>query len=91
MPNPELWEAALDNDAAGVRRCLDRGDEVDGKGSLFNMTPLIAAARHKDPTMLKEARDDLGRTPLDWARMRDSVDCVRVLTEHGAREANTHR
>lgn len=89
---PELWEAACGNDVAGVRQCLARGDEVDGRG-LYNSTPLMWAAWHKDLTLLllllhhgadMEARDQDGQTALHHAARDDRVNCVRVLTALGA-------
>ena len=90
---PELWEAACGNDVARVRRCLARGDEVDGRDGEYNMTPLMWAAIHKDPTVLllllhhgadMEACDVSGQTALHWAAWDDNVNCVRVLTALGA-------
>ena len=89
----ELWEAVWKNDVACVRRCLARGDEVDGRGGVNNMTPLMWAAQHKDPTVLllllhhgadMEACDDIGETALYQAARHDRVNCVRVLTALGA-------
>ena len=93
MPGPELWEAATGNDVAGVRRCLARGDEVDGRGGSNNSTPLMEATRRTDPTVLLmllcdganlEARDADSETALFLAAINDNVNCARVLTSLGA-------
>ena len=92
VSGPELWEAACANNVAFVRRCLARGDEVDGRGGWVNSTPLMWAAKHKDLTVLllllhhgadMEARDERGWTALHWAALHDRVNCVRVLTALG--------
>ena len=92
MDDPELYEAACEDDVVGVRRFLTRGDEVDGRERKYNNTPLMMAAQHTDPTVLllllhhgadMQAGDKGGTTALHQAAWHDRGDCVRVLTALG--------
>lgn len=89
----ELWDAVYDVDVADVRRCLDRGDNVDCRGGDNDSTALMKAARIADPTLLLlllhhgadlTARDARDQTALHWAALDGSDDSARVLIALGA-------
>ncbi len=92
---PTLGFAASSGEVETVRLLLSRGADADASGSR-GWTPLMMAAASARPNpavieMLLEngadvhARDDVGRTALDWALMQGETPVVRLLREAGAK------
>ena len=87
--------AALHGDLEAMRVLLDHGANAKQKGSR-NLTPLMmaAAAERPDTATLQlllehgaeiDARDDQGRTALDWALLKGDTEGSMFLREKGAR------
>jgi ankyrin repeat protein len=92
IPVLQFGIAAGDKDF--VRTLLERGASPNGKSS-WDVTALMTAvnAPRPDPAMVRllmenganvNARDNKGRTVLDWAMMQGETDIARLLREAGA-------
>jgi hypothetical protein len=92
---PTLGLAASSGEVETVRLLLSRGADARTGGSR-GWTPLMMAAASARPNpavtaLLLEngadlnARDDVGRTALDWALMQGETPVVRQLREAGAK------
>lgn len=90
---PALAMAATHGNLAQVRELLARGADPNRKGSR-GLTPLMAAAvmEFQDPAVIEallskgadvDARDELGRTALDWALLQGDTEVVRKLRAAG--------
>ncbi len=93
---PPLAAAAYFGHLNIVRLLLERGADPNLKGSR-GLTPLMAAAasENRDPAVVQallekkagiNARDDEGRTALDWALLLGDSAIVRHLRQAGGRE-----
>jgi ankyrin repeat protein len=97
-PNPRgrfplLALAAFQGHVDTVRLLTERGGHLDAKGQ-HDVTPLMmaAAATRPDPTIVRlliekgadpGARDEAGRTALDWALLQGDTPVARLLREAG--------
>ena len=92
---PSLGLAASSGEVESVRLLLSRGADASAGGS-HGWTPLMMAAASARPNpavveLLLEhgadlhARDDVGRTALDWALMQGETPVVRQLRQAGAK------
>jgi len=98
-PNPRgrfplVGTAAFQGHLDTVRLLIDRGANLQTTGQ-HAVTPLMmaAAAPRPDPAIVElliergadlEARDEAGRTALDWAMLHGETPAVRVLRNAGA-------
>jgi ankyrin repeat protein len=91
---PLLGYAAMVTDAITVAKLLDRGADPNSPSSR-GATPLMmaAASDHPDPAIVRmllergarvDARDDEGRTALDWALMQGETDVAGLLRQTGS-------
>jgi ankyrin repeat protein len=78
---------------AQMSALIDRGANVNAKGAR-GLTPLMVAAmaEFQSPEVVRlllakgaeiDARDDMGRTALDWASLQGETDVVRTLRDAG--------
>jgi ankyrin repeat protein len=92
---PALAFAAKHGNLAQVRELLARGADPNRRGS-HGLTPLMAAAvgEFQDTTVIDallnkgadvNARDEMGRTALDWALLQGDTEIVRKLRAAGGR------
>ncbi len=90
---PALAMAAVQGNLAQVRELLARGADPNRRGAR-GLTPLMAATvrEFQDPALIEallnkgaevDARDELGRTALDWALLQGETDVVRKLRAAG--------
>ncbi|MEE2913013.1 MAG: ankyrin repeat domain-containing protein [Planctomycetota bacterium] len=91
-----LSTAAQAGDSSTVLGLLELGAQVE-RVDRVNRTPLMYAARSKNPEVIEiliqaggdiQARDRLGNTPLSWAAGFGTPDVVQALIDEGA-DANT--
>lgn len=94
---PILGYAAMVTDPATVGKLLDRGADPNGP-TTRGATPLMmaAASAHASPATVQmllargariDARDDEGRSALDWALLQGETDVARLLRQAGAPES----
>ncbi|HKH73151.1 MAG TPA: ankyrin repeat domain-containing protein, partial [Vicinamibacterales bacterium] len=90
---PVVGQAAVQGHAATTRLLIDRGANLDARGTR-EVTPLMmaAAAPHPDPAVVQllitkgrdvDARDQAGRTALDWALLQGETPIARLLRDAG--------
>jgi ankyrin repeat protein len=90
---PVVGQAAIQGHLATTRLLVDRGANLDARGTR-DVTPLMmaAAAPHPDTAMVQllltqgrdaAARDQAGRTALDWALLQGETPAARLLRGAG--------
>jgi ankyrin repeat protein len=91
-----LSTAAQAGDTSTVEGLLELGAQIE-RVDRVNRTPLMYAARSKNPDLIGvlvdagadiQARDRLGNTPLSWAAGFGTPEVVQALIDEGA-DANT--
>ncbi len=73
-----MW-AAASSQGAVMRVLLDHGAEVDAKSAADLMTPLVSKEPRAQP------RPPGGMTAMLFSVREGCMDCVKALTEHGAK------
>jgi Ankyrin repeats (3 copies) len=82
------------NDARVARLLIAHGADPNSRESSRGFTPLHRASRFGRIEIVRlliehganvEAKDDEGRTPLDWARGEQREEIIKLLSEHVAK------
>jgi ankyrin repeat protein len=90
-----VMAAAMRGDPAALKPLLDRGADVNVQGGDFGRTALLMAATTGREDVVKllldsganpSTKDQLGNTPLRWARRRGDSGIVKLLERAAGKE-----
>jgi ankyrin repeat protein len=93
-----VMAAAMRGDAEVLKPLLDRGADVNVHGGDFGRTALLMATTTGREDVVKllldkgadpSAKDQLGNTPLRWAKKRGDSSIVKLLEKAGGQEPPT--
>jgi ankyrin repeat protein len=91
-----VMAAAMRGDAETLKSLLDRGADVNVQGGDFGRTALLLATTTGREDVVKllldrganpSATDQLGNTPLQWAKRRGDPGIVKLLEKAGGKES----
>jgi ankyrin repeat protein len=93
-----VMAAAVRGDAEALKPLLDRGADANVRGGDFGRTALLMATTTGREDVVKllldkganpGAKDQLGNTPLRWAKKRGDSSIVKLLEKAGGKEPPT--